>query len=1064
MMLTAVYAQETKQGTLSVFIFKNGQPMQGSIVTVDGKRIFKSDIDGSLKAPLNVGKHRVEIVGRGVDKQNLGYFKKTIEIKEDRDTQVVATFSLTGAPLVTIDTPVGKMTQPKEDMKKVTGKGRLQGVVLSSENKSPIPGARIFVKGTAVDTRTDSSGHFSVEIPAGATLSMSVVHTAYSAQTINNVQVSNGGKTFKQILLTPASMELDEYVVLAPQVEGSISEIVAEEKNTVAITNIIGSEEMTKKGDGNAAAAVRRLPGITIVDGKNVYVRGLGERYSNIEMNSLPLPSPNPIKRVVPLDIFPSNVIGSIEVQKSATPNIPSSFGGGYINIRTKDDIKEDFIKISLAGMVNNHTGDNAINYEGSTTDQLGYDNGYRAIAQPILDGSQIKVGERTPTFTTRDYSKEELSSLTQMYPNRLFNLKNTKLPAGYGAQIEGAKSFDINEDHHISIYGTYRYDQKHRYVPEEFYGYSFKSDGTQYNEPDQYGNIDQVFSTYEHGGMLNVGYNYMDVFRAKYTKLYTRNAIKNTRVVDGIIGSNYSQLTKYYLNWEERTLNADQVSGDMDYQVFNVVSKFSFGMEKSEASYYQPNNYQYSYITEGDRTFVDNSITNHLSNRIESDDNLWAIYLKNKHIYDGFSPEDSIEYGINIYSKERVSRQNKYYLSKQGDSFVDDRDLTQDIDNIYGNYVLPAYPYDVRPFLVSTLFKAADYFDGYVDETSPYISWFTKPWEGVEIVAGVRYVDLTQKIDQYVEDRDNPDVTQRRNIYKKPEELGINEFFPSVTVKYNYDQKNIFDFAASKTYIMPDLREFTEGEYFHPFDVATIVGNPNLVNTTIYNLDLKYSHYFSALENIRVGLYYKYMKDPIEDIQLPTSSLPIYSFANTDFATLYGIEIDGRKQLDFVHEKLSDFYIAGNFSYNYSEVTLTEEQEATFSSNHRQLQGLSPYVINLTLGYETVQRSVVLLYNKMAERIRKVGVIDVYDYPDQYEIPPDLVDIVWIEKFDNDIEMTVRARNIFNDETVWTEDDKVTRRYKKGSDIGVKFSAKFTSLDDLSGMIPDDLLGYIGL
>ena len=126
---------------------------------------------------------------------------------------------------------------------------------------------------------------------------------------------------------------------------------------------------------------------------------------------------------------------------------------------------------------------------------------------------------------------------------------------------------------------------------------------------------------------------------------------------------------------------------------------------------------------------------------------------------------------------------------------------------------------------------------------------------------------------------------------------MAIDDYFPSLSVKYKYSEKQYFDLAASKTYIMPDMREFTEGEYFHPFDVATIVGNPNLVNTLIYNFDLKYSYFFSPRENVKLGLFYKYMDKPIEDVMLPSTSLPIYSFANTDTATLYGFEIDSREK-----------------------------------------------------------------------------------------------------------------------------------------------------------------------
>jgi hypothetical protein len=767
LVISLAEASEVKTGTLSVFVFKNQTPLLGSIVTVDGNRIFKSDMDGSLTVELPVGDHTVEIVGRGMNKENLGYFKKRVTVKEGRDTQVVSTFSRSSStPLVTVDTPVGKLTQEKSTKKlSVTGKGRLNGVVLSTQGKTPISGARVFVKGTAVDARTDASGRFSVEVPSGVELSISVVHTAYSAQTIGGIKVVKDGSVSRKITLTPASMELEEYVVLAPKVEGSLTDIITEEKNSNAIANILGSDELSKKGDSTAAAALSRVTGVTLVDGRNIYVRGLGERYSNVEMNGLPLPSPNPLKRTVPLDIFPSSIIGSMKIQKSASADVPSSFGGGYIDIRTKERFDEDFIKISLGGKINNYTGTSQIDYVGSATDWTGYDSGFRDIPQPILDATQVQVGQRTPTFTTRDFTKEQLSELTKMYPNRIYGTYKTALKPGFGGSIEGAKSFDINDDHHITVYANYTYAQDSRYIPEEFFGYDFDMDGNQKPEPTRYGTIDTTTMGVAHGGMLNIGYNYMDVFRVKYTKLYTKNSVKTTRITDGIIGSNYSHYTYYNLNWEERELNVDQISGDFDYRIFNSDSNLKFGFENSTAKFYQPNNYQYVYITEGGVTFNDNSVSNHLSNRLSSDDDLQAMYIKNRHNIELFNKDEYIEYGINISTKERVSRQNKYYLDKQGDKIVTDRELVGEIDSIYNNYVLPPYPYDYRPFLLSTLFKAADYFDGYVDETSPYVSWMSRPMDDVEVVLGLRYVNLDQNIDQYKLDRDNPDFSKRNNV-----------------------------------------------------------------------------------------------------------------------------------------------------------------------------------------------------------------------------------------------------------------------------------------------------------
>jgi hypothetical protein len=1043
----AVMASETKKGTLTVLLFSDGKPLVGNEIKIDGRKVYTTDKDGAVNLSIKEGKHQLEIFGKSAAGVNLGYFKKTISIKESRNTEVIATLSRSGADSIDIDTPVAVEAMKVKVQEASTGTGTLIGTVRSSEGNMPIAGARVFVRGTAVDVRTDENGKFQATVPSGKTLSISVVHSAYSAQTVSGIKVVKDKTTSRVVKLTPASMELEEFVVLAPKVEGSLTDIIAEEKNINAVANILGSEELSKKGDSTAAAALRRVTGVTLVDGRNIYVRGLGERYSNIEMNSMPLPSPNPLKRTVPLDIFPSSVIGSMLVQKSASADIPSSFGGGYIDIRTKEKFDEDFIKISLAGKINNYTGDSTIDYVGSATDWTGYDSSFRNIPQPILDATQVQVGERTPTFTTRDFTKEELSEYTRMYTNRIYGLYESTLMPGFGGSIEGAKSYDFNDDHHLTIYANYSYGQDSRYRPEEFYGYDYDADGNQKPDATKYGTIDQTAMAVAHGGMLNIGYNYADVLRVKYTKLYTNNAVKTTRLTDGIIGSNYSHLTYYNLNWEQRELNVDQISGDFDYEIFDLDSNLKFGLQTSTAEFYQPNNYQYIYITEGGLTFNDNTKSNHLANRVTSDDTLNAMYLKNKHDIEIFNPDEFIEYGINFSSKERVSRQQKYYLDKTNNLPVTDRDLVQEIDAIYANYVLPPYPYDYRLFQIATLFKAEDSFDAYVDEMSPYISWMSRPHEDVEMVLGVRYVDLQQDIDQFKLDVTNPDFSQRNNVILVRDSLTIDDYFPSVSIKYRYSEKQQFDLAASKTYIMPDLREFTEGEYFHPFDVATIVGNPELVNTIIYNFDLKYSYFFSESENVKLGLFYKYMDKPIEDVMLPSTSLPIYSFANTEEATLYGFEIDGRKNFDFIDPKWSNYYISGNFSYNSSEVKLTEEQKAIFTTDNRALQGLSPFVVNLTLGYETENRSVLLNLNHMDERIRKVGVIDGPDRElDQYEAPATLLDFVWTEKFKYvyDFEVRMKAGNLLDDEVVWRQGEGVTRKFKNGRTLGVKVSAKF--------------------
>ena len=1043
-------------GEFSLYILKDGKPLSNQHVAIfklqdiapesygtperPKAAEFTTDKDGHLSTALPKGRYQLQLLAEenGVVQ---AFIKKNFVIVSSKQSQIILSLSSTNKLIFAdVEAPEKIDALAKEDVKR---EKRVDGAValtiLSSDDNAPIEGARIFVPGLKVDAVTDKKGQIVLNIPDG-NQTLSIIHTSFSSQNVKVTVIAKEMIT-RIVELSPASMELEEFIVLAPHVEGSVASVIQEEKQSNAITSIVGAEEMSKKGDSDAASALKRVTGVTLIGGRNIYVRGLGDRYSNVELNSMPLPSPNPTKRTVPLDIFPASVIGSMKVQKSATADVPSSFGGGYIDIRTKDQSSEDFIKVNVALKGNSNTFNKSNTYAGSSTDWLAYDNGYRDIPAGLLDATKVTEGQPIVGLTPANFSKEQISQWTQEYVERNFAVTQEDLPMGFNFGLSGAKSFEIDDKQQISVSGGYEYKQSHNHVEESYYDYDMRSDGTLYEKPTQYGTNYITHSSYEHAAIFNLSYNYDDQFKLKYTKLYTLNADNYTRVIDGILGSNDDHMIRYFLDWEERELGTDQINGEWNYVLFNSDAQLSFGGQLASASLDQPNNYKYTYILEGGQYVLNNQISNHIANNLTSEDDLTSFYLKDRQHIPMFSDKDYLEVGLSMSKKERESRQNKYFLR----DFNAPDDLTQDIEAVYDEYVRPDIDYDDRKFRVSQLFQAADYFDAEVDETAVYFNSFVNPVEQVEVLFGVRYVDLSQTVWQYKQDRDNPDMSQRGNIVRVPESLVLSDFYPSLSIKYKADDNNHIDLAGSRTYIVPDLREFTSGEYFHPYEVATVVGNPNLVNTDIYNVDLKYSHYFSPTETIKAGLFYKYLDKPIEDIQVPSTSLPIYSFDNADSATLYGFEIDGRKNLEMISDYMEAYYLSGNFSYTKSDVTLREEQLDTFSTNHRELQGLSPIVINVTFGYEEEARSLALSYNFMDERIRKVGLIDDGDrYPDHVEIPPQLLDFVWIENFAYGLTGKLKLQNLLDSETVWKQGDRTTKEYKVGRKFEISLSYKY--------------------
>ncbi len=1027
--VTSAFA-ESEKGSVSVLLFSNGKPLVSNEVKIDGQRTYKTDEDGALQVSLNVGKHQIEIFGKNAKGVHLGYFKKQIIVKEGRDTQVIATLTLQGADTIDIDTPVNMEVIKDMDVEKTTETGKLSGTVLSSEGNKPISGARVFVRGTSVDVRTDEKGHFTVVVPSGKVLSISVVHSAYSAQTVGNIQVKKDAVTKRTIKLTPASMELEEFVVLAPKVQGSISDVMQEEKSAKAITNILGSEQISKKGDSDAAGALKRITGVTLIGGTDIYVRGLGGRYSNVELNSMPLPSPDPQRRTVPLDIFPAAVIGSMKVQKSATADIPASFGGGYVDIRTKGASKENYVKGSIELNGNSNTGKDVPSYQGSNTDWLGSDDGYRAIPEGILNDTALIIGQPVPSLNpTRN--EEYRKAITA----RQLTATNDVLPYGGKVALEGAYNVEITQDHHISVFANYTYKQDHAYRSEEYYSYAFsRAENNLYKNPEQYGTNEQALNRYLNAGIFNVHYNYADVFNLKFTKLYSKISEKATRITKGIANSDNDYKIRYNLNWEERTLDMNQFNGDIKYKVADYLNNVSFGVEMGTAKLDQPNNYKYAYRVDtgpdqqpvGD-PYLDRYSPNVFLN-LTSNDDIFAYYLKNKTDISFFGEDEYIEVGFSDNSKTRESRYNKYSMYQKSSTRY-----YENIDDIYQNYL--------DNFELQLSFQPAYWYDAELDEMSLYANLFIKPLDNFEVLVGARKTDYTQTIYSY--DYENIFLP----IEKTEQSLNFNKTLPSVMVKYIFDTKNQLSLSYNQTYIVPDLREFTDAKYFHPYEVAEVQGNPNLTNTDIFNYDLKYSHYFSSTENINLGLFYKYLDNPIEDTQERSSSLPIYSYANADYATLYGFEIDGRKSLSVISPKLINFFISGNFSYTKSEVTLTKEQETLYTSNGRELQGLSPTVVNLAFSYETKERDITLAYNKMGERIRRIGIIYAGDpYPDYYEVPPQMLDFVWIERFQKNLTLKLKLKNLLDEETIWYQGskDNITNRFKNGRAVSFGISYKY--------------------
>ncbi|MBA3025362.1 MAG: hypothetical protein FP820_03020 [Sulfurimonas sp.] len=1047
------------KGDLSFYLLKDGKPLAKQEIIIYAKDASTSadkafgytkfaqemtDADGSLYTELPAGSYQLQVVAKE-NGELQAYVKKFFVIEENKESQIIVSLKKDNTlAFEDLEVPATGAIVNKVALKQEMGD--IQISLLSSENQKPIQNARVFVKGMNLDVKTDAKGNLLLSLPAGEQ-TLSIIHSEFSSQTIK-VNVTANDVSTKFVELSPASMEMDEFIVLAPQVEGSVASLVAEKKNASAIADILGSEEMSKKGDSNAAAALKRVSGVTLVDGKNVYVRGLGERYANVELNSMPLPSPDPYKRVVPLDIFPASVIGSLKVQKTYSADLPGNFGGGYIDLRTKEDVSEDFVKLTLATKAHDSAldGTEGNYYNGGSMDYLGIDDGSRRLPSNVLNAGRVVVGEKKPSFTPygTNFTKLELWGMTKDMALRSVDTHKDGVPLGKKVAIEIGKKIEINADNTISALASYSYDQDHKHITEEFYGYDMDGQGVISDEPESYGTNDRTYSNYKQNAMLNLGYNHADVFKLKYTSLFVLDTLEKTRVTDGVIGSNQDLQKLYSLDWEEKTLFANQVTGLWKHKLL-ADAQFNFGLQWSVAELNQPGNVKYEYIDytgTGDHYQLKTvSAQNLLQHEITTNDDVKSFYANEVADVPMLSDEDKVEVGVTYTTKTRESRSNKFYLKAQNPTNISYADSQESVDFIMDKYVTEEVSnYETSTFLVKPLFNPSDYYDADFVEKGLYVKTLINPTDAFEISLGARKAQLNQVLHEYVINPATNLVVIRDN------ELEIDKWLPNVDMRYKFTDDDQLRFGYSITYIYPDFREFSSSGYFHPDEAATVIGNPNLTHTDLTNYDLRFEHYFSPTEGFSTAVFYKTLANPIEDVSRPSTSLPIYSYENTESASLIGVELEASKKLDFINDELENFYTSANFTYTKSDVSLSETQQEQFTTNHRELQGLSPIVINANLGYDNTDGRILnLAYNYMSRRIRKVGLKNgVQEYPDQYELPPHLLDFTWQENIMEGMDVKFKARNITDGEVVWEEGDNITKRYKIGRSYELSLSYKY--------------------
>lgn len=813
-----------------------------------------------------------------------------------------------------------------------------------------------------------------------------------------------------------------------PQIEeiSVIGQFVPDEKrSTDQIANVVDSEEFQRTGDSDVAESLKRVAGLSTVGGKYVYVRGLGERYSTTLLNGAILPSPEPINRVVPMDLFPTAVLESVLVQKTYSAAYPSEFGGGVLQMRTKKSTDEFFLNLSSSfGVTQGTTFENGYTLAGGSSDWLGYDDGYReapqALQEATADDQELRrlspfTGVGVPVETLqkigRSFNNQYTPRVEKVDPDMDFSasIGNFHELNDDGAQLNYMAAVDFSNNWNNNVI------ERNTYVPAR--------DGLTQQEGLTYQGTE---NSVDMSSIATVGLDFNPEHNVRFTSVLLRKTDNLVARTTGYTEA-ASDLEVTEIEWIERELFSNQLQGDHYFPGFNeAVLNWRYSHIKAERD--SPDEREYRYEGGEFSSRVDGNLRNYSVLDDTADDFGVDLSL----VFHG--PLDSTittRSGYVYTEKARSSEIRRYGFAFAGPIANDPELLRLPLEQILAAENIQPQGFQIREITRPTDNYEADYeLNAYYGEAEFNFD------DRLRFTLGGRQEDFLQRTDTF--DLFAPD----RGVQSLQEE---SDFLPalSATLIQNDHQ---FRLAYSETVSRPDFRELSPAAFTNPETGKEIVGNPDLEITRINNYDFRWEWYFAFSDYMSLGLFYKEFSNPIEQsIVSPVDRKSTY--INAQGAENRGVEYEVYKRLDFLPNRFlggvgEDFYVQGNVAYIDSEVSIRAQDQGSLTSLTRPLQGQSDWLFNFQLGYEPLSgTTATLLYHYYGERIAEVGIEGA---PDLIEQPLGELNFVFLKDLGENLGLAFKAKNLLDERSEITQGGRVTTGYKKGQEFSLQLDYSF--------------------
>ncbi|GAB4241392.1 MAG: TonB-dependent receptor [Ekhidna sp.] len=932
--------------------------------------------------------------------------------------------------------------------------GIIRGTVIEDSNGEPLFGVTVQIKGTTNGAITDFEGKFEISVAPGQ-YDLQASFVSFQTVTITGLQVEDGGVTvIDQIRLKEDVALLDEVVVTAEVVKTTEAALLTVKRKSANLVDGISATSFRKIGDSDAASAVKRVTGVSVEGGKYVYVRGLGDRYTKTMLNGLDIPGLDPDRNSLQMDIFPTNLIDNMMVLKTAVAEMPADFTGGVVNIETKDFPDQKILDISLSTTYNPsmHFNSDYLTYNGSSTDWLGYDNGLRDLPPNARM-------EEIPTPFNPNTTDEEVSSFIRAFDPQLGAIRQTNFMDISGS-ITYANQLKVR-DNSIGFFFSGTYKKSSRYFDDVTYG--------EFQRPAETDEYELALSTVQDGqlgeynillgGLAGLAYKTQNSkFRLTGMHLQNGESRAGKFMVENngeAVGQSGYIASRDNLEYNQRGLTNIFLNGEHHFG--NNTWEVEWKTSPTFSSLEDPD-IRNTAFTIGDVNTNFNAGQGGFPQRIwrSLDEFNLANRLDITKDYSWLGNDAKLKFGGSYVFKERdyeILNYSVQFFGSQPSWSGDANDVLTD-ENLYPNGTL--YYSSGNPTPNSNAYSST------VDNFGAYISNEFK-FRKLKTVAGLRVENFVQRHTGRDQDFANGDPNGINLENEKV--LDSFDFFPSLNLIYELKERQNLRFSYSRTVARPSFKELSFAQIIDPITNRQFNGglysigewDGNLRETYINNYDVRWELFMDRAQLFSVSAFYKRFNDPLELVRIAVQQTSTeYQPRNVGDGQLMGVELEFRKNLDFISSALSPFSLRGNVTLVKSEIDMTPtefnarksfEKDGETVDDTREMAGQAPYLINLGLGYENFQYGLdaTLSYNVKGSTLYIVG---GGLFPDVYSEPFNSLNFNLNKTFGREqrASLNLNVTNILDDtlEEVYKgfeAQDRPFTRFRPGTSISVGFS-----------------------